>query len=306
MAAGELDLRALGFHSFAAVPVKVGERVTAALSFSFKHPYRFDPATRVFLASLAEQCALALERVRLYEAGQKAAERQAAILATMQDGFVAFDRELRYTYVNQRAEVMLHRKADELLGRGSPTSSPMSRQADRAGDATRARDGHGGARRGIQRRSRGVDRRAAYPAPDGLTIVFQDVSARRRRQEATAFLAEASRQLAESLDYQQTIRTVAAAAVPTLGDWCVVTLVEDPESHEWPPRLERVAVVAHDPEMLALAQSLTDRYPIDLSPTSADALGAAHREARLRADDHRRDARRCSRRTPSTSRCCAR
>ena len=35
----------------------------------------------------------------------------------MQDGFVAFDRELRYTYVNERAEVMLHRKADELVGR---------------------------------------------------------------------------------------------------------------------------------------------------------------------------------------------
>jgi signal transduction histidine kinase len=107
-----------------------------------------------------------------------------------------------------------------------------------------------------------------YPAPDGLSIVFQDVGARRRRQEGSAFLAEASRQLSASLDYQQTIRTVATAAVPKLGDWCVVSLIEDPESEVWPPRLERVAVVAHDPEMLPLAQTLTDRYPIDLSPTS--------------------------------------
>ena len=77
-----------------------------------------------------------------------------------------------------------------------------------------------------------------YPAPEGLSVVFQDVGARRRRQEATAFLAQASRQLTASLEYQQTIRAVADAAVPMLGDWCVVNLIEDPEAHEWPPRLE--------------------------------------------------------------------
>ena len=87
-----------------------------------------------------------------------------------------------------------------------------------------------------------------YPAPDGLSIVSQDVSERRRREQATVFLAEASRHLTASLDYQQTIRTVAAAAVPTLGDWCVVSLVDDPESDAWPPRLERVAVATDDPE----------------------------------------------------------
>ena len=107
-----------------------------------------------------------------------------------------------------------------------------------------------------------------YPSPEGLSIVYQDVAARRRRQQGATFLAEASRQLTASLDYQQTIRAVAEAAVPTLGDWCVVSLIEDPDSNEWPPRLERVAVVHHDPEMLALAQTLVDRYPIDWSAAS--------------------------------------
>jgi hypothetical protein len=67
-------------------------------------------------------------------------------------------------------------------------------------------------------------------APEGVTPLLQDVTARRRRQDAATFLAEASRQLAASLDHEATMRAVAYAAVPMLGDWCVVTLVEDPES----------------------------------------------------------------------------
>ena len=263
-----IDLRALGFNSFAAVPVKVGERVVAALSFSFRQPYRFDAQTRVFLATLAEQCALALERVRLHDVELRAAERQASLLATVQDAFIAFDHELRFTYVNERALEMMHRTADEVLGHSLRRLPRRRRQAGPSGDTTRARDGRGAGGRGVQPDAPVVGQARLYPAPDGLSMVAQDISGHRRRQQAAAFLAEASRHLSASLDYQQTIRTVAAAAVPTLGDWCVVSLIEDPESDVWPPRLERVAVVAHDPEMLALAQTLTDRYPIDLSPTS--------------------------------------
>jgi signal transduction histidine kinase/PAS domain-containing protein len=264
-----IDIGALGFHSFAAVPVKARERVVAALSFSFKKPYHFDRPTRVFLATLAEQCALALERVRLHEAEQSAAERQAAILATVQDAFAALDRELRFTYVNARAEALLRRKGDELLGRrlgdvfpqavGKPVEQAMRRVLE-TGTAEQVEAYSPVVEAWVEAR--------LYPAPDGLSLVFQDVGARRRRQEGTAFLAEASRQLTASLDFQQTIRTVADAAVPMLGDWCVVSLIVDPESHEWPPRLEPVAVVAHDPAKLALAQTLADRYFADLAPNA--------------------------------------
>ena len=264
-----IDIGALGFHSFTAVPVKVGERVVAALSFSFKHPYQFDSATRVFLATLAEQCALTMERVRLHEVELRASERQAALLATVQDAFAALDRDLRFTYVNERAEALLRRSGKELLGHllgevfpeavGQPVERAMRRVLE-TGTAEQVEAYSPVIGAWVEAR--------LYPAPEGLSIVFQDVGARRRRQESTAFLAEASQQLAASLDYQQTIRTVAAAAVPMLGDWCVVSLITDPESQAWPPHLERVAVVAHDAAKLQLAQTLTDRYPIDLSPTS--------------------------------------
>jgi PAS domain S-box-containing protein len=263
------DLGALGFHSFAAVPVKSGERVIAALSFGFHGPRHLDSATRDFLATLADQCALSLDRVRLYEAELHAAERQACLLATVQDAFAALDRELRFTYVNATAETLLRKSADELIGRRLGDVFPQAvgqtvEQAMRQVLAT-------GERRQVETYSPAIKawiEARLYPAPDGLSIVIQDVGARKKRQAASAFLAEASRQLTASLDYQQTIRAVAEAAVPMLGDWCVVSLIEDPDAERWPPRLERVAVVHHDPEMLAQAQALADRYPIDWSSTS--------------------------------------
>ena len=262
------DLESLGFHSFAAVPVKVGERVVAALSFSFREPHCFDAATRDFLGTLAEQCAPALERARLYEAGRDAAQRQAALLATMRDAFVALDRDLRLTYVNARAEELLREPADELLGRRLADVLPqiIGTPVEQAMHRVRAT----GAMEQVELSERVADawvEARLYPAPDGVSLVLQDISARRRRQDATAFLAEASRQLATSLDYQQTIRVVAESAVPALGDWCAVALIERPELDEWPPRLERVAVAAHDPQMLPLAQRMAERYPIDWSST---------------------------------------
>ena len=82
---------------------------------------------------------------------------------------------------------------------------------------------------------------------------------RRRAQ----FLADATQQLASSLDHGATIRAVVRAAVPMLGDWCAVDLVADPDSTEWPPELERIAIHHQDPAKLALAERLERDYPRD-------------------------------------------
>ncbi|HEX6133531.1 MAG TPA: ATP-binding protein [Longimicrobiales bacterium] len=79
------------------------------------------------------------------------------------------------------------------------------------------------------------------------------------------FLAEASRVLASSLDYERTLRNVAELAVPAIADWCVVDLVEA-------GTLERVAVKHADPSRVRLVRQLQDRYP----PDPAAAHGSAH------------------------------
>ena len=68
-----------------------------------------------------------------------------------------------------------------------------------------------------------------------------DVTERRRARKAQRFLAEASDMLASSLDYRETLSSVARLAVPTLADWCVVDVLDENGS------LERLAVEHPDP-----------------------------------------------------------
>lgn len=73
-----------------------------------------------------------------------------------------------------------------------------------------------------------------------------------------ALLARVSHTLSSSLDYEETLERVAYMAVPDLADWCSVNIVE--ASGE--PRT--VAVAHNDPEKVALARRLEERYPVDM------------------------------------------
>jgi GAF domain-containing protein len=90
----------------------------------------------------------------------------------------------------------------------------------------------------------------------------------RAQREATEqalrvrFLADATSELAKSLDYEATLAAVARLAVPGFADWCAIDVVED-------DRLHRVAVEHVDPEKVRLALELQERYPPDReSPSS--------------------------------------
>jgi PAS domain S-box-containing protein len=73
-----------------------------------------------------------------------------------------------------------------------------------------------------------------------------------QRQE---FLAEASKRLASSLDYEATLKQVAALAVPRFADYCLVYLLDE---HSQP----RQRAVAHaDPAMIDVLHVL-QRYPL--------------------------------------------
>ena len=78
---------------------------------------------------------------------------------------------------------------------------------------------------------------------------------RRKSEEALGFLAEAGHLLAESLDYDATLATLADLVVPRLADWCIVDLVEEDGT------LRRVAVRAADPRKQELLDVLYRDYP---------------------------------------------
>ena len=81
-------------------------------------------------------------------------------------------------------------------------------------------------------------------------------------QERAQFLVRASTLLGSSLDYEETLRNVAALAVPKIGSWCGVELVDDNGG------TKSVAVAHVDPAKVELARQFRERYPTDpSSPT---------------------------------------
>ena len=59
---------------------------------------------------------------------------------------------------------------------------------------------------------------------DLAVSVFREFTDRRRSEQAWQFLAEASAALAGSMEYEQTLKQVAALAVPRIADWAAVDL----------------------------------------------------------------------------------
>jgi GAF domain-containing protein len=87
-----------------------------------------------------------------------------------------------------------------------------------------------------------------------------------RQSAKLTFLAEASVELASSLDYEATLKNVAQLAVPRFADWATCDLVDDGV-------LRRLAVAHVDPEKVRFAQELAERFPPDPdAPTGAYAV----------------------------------
>src|SRR4051812_24308858 len=101
--------------------------------------------------------------------------------------------------------------------------------------------------------------------PERLIGLLTDVTERRRREDAHAFLDAASQALAASMDPVETLDEVARLAVPRLADWCAVQLAADVRGS-----YEQVAVAHVDPAKVRWARELQERSPPDAdAPTGA-------------------------------------
>jgi signal transduction histidine kinase/ActR/RegA family two-component response regulator len=82
-----------------------------------------------------------------------------------------------------------------------------------------------------------------------------------REQSRRNFIADAIELLNRSLDYEETLASLAWVAVPTIADWCAVDILEN-------GKLLRLAVAHVDPAKVTLAKELQRRWPPDLAATS--------------------------------------
>jgi PAS domain S-box-containing protein len=225
-------------------------------------------------------------------------DRLARTLESMTDAFYSLDAQWRFTFVNPQAEKLLGRARDELLGRSLWAEFP-------AAVGSSFEQEYRGAVRTGQPASfdayyppplDGWYELRAWPTPDGLSVYFREITARRQaehdRQQAVreresayaaaeaanqrlSLLADASHQLAQSLEPVQVLQRLSEVVLPQLGQWLVVALVADAASallDRELPADDTVHVVhaSHgDPHSLPALQSVLAA----LRPTTADPVG---------------------------------
>ncbi len=195
-----------------------------------------------------------------------------AITRAMDEGVYALDPVGNLTYLNAAAERMLGYRQSEVLG--LPLKEALRcRRIDGTCAGKNCRLLHviasGESLRGdddLLTRKDGTCFPVRYSSAPlvrggqtvGAVVVFQDVTEERRQQERDRFLAKATEELARSIDYEETLARVARLALPFLGDWSMVVLVDERGS------ARRIAVEALDPSHAVLAREMLDGYPIDL------------------------------------------
>lgn len=112
-------------------------------------------------------------------------ERLANILETMTDAFISIDRQWRATYVNAAAERILGRKRQDLLGKdfrrsySDPHAERFHRHYARAMNEcvpVNFEEHYAPIDRWIEVR--------AFPSPEGMSIFFRDITARKLKEEA--------------------------------------------------------------------------------------------------------------------------
>jgi PAS domain S-box-containing protein len=101
-------------------------------------------------------------------------------------------------------------------------------------------------------------------AVDNARLYREAEDARQR----LSFVAEASKVLTTSLDYRQTLATIARLVLPGLADYCIVDIVEDDG------QITRIETTHVDPSKEAILLELQRRYPPNAENLVAGAMRA--------------------------------
>ena len=96
---------------------------------------------------------------------------------------------------------------------------------------------------------------------------MRDITDRKRTEEGLHFISEVSALLADLLQDSMALQRAADRAIPTLGDTCVIDLVEG-------DHIMTAAVAATDPDLARSIQEFRDRVPIrwDTPAPAIDAM----------------------------------
>ena len=183
-------------------------------------------------------------------------------LESMASAYFSLSEDWRFTYANSHAERILGLTREELIGHDLWELFPSAVGSDFEKNYVEAME-----------TGRHVAFDAYYPAPldawfevrawrnaDGLAVYFLDVTERhnahRQAEEAARraqLLSQITEELAGTLDSDEASRRLARLVVPTLADWCIVTLIDDDRQAGSRRGLRNVVAHHVDPAMQATA-----------------------------------------------------
>jgi PAS domain S-box-containing protein len=289
-------LRELGLRSSMCVPLIARDRVLGAITFvSAETGRRYGERDLATAQDLARRAATAVDNALLFREVQ-AARREAleslavvdAVFGGAPVGLAFMDTSFRYVRVNDALARINGLSADEHFGRSlrdvlgdelANTIEPYHQHVLQTGEPILdlAVEGHTAASPG-ETRNWLV---SYYPVRDGVGavigvgVVITDVTERERALDAAeaagerlSVLAEASQQLAGSLDYESTLANLADLIVPRFADWYAVDVADN-------GRFRRIAVVHKDASKQEWA-----RKSMDLFAPEADELEGTARVVR--------------------------
>ena len=279
-----------GDRAVAGLPLKVEGKIIGALSLAFPTDRLFDEDDCLFMATVADLCAQALERSRLYEAVRLSETRFRQLASSIpQIAWVTGADGATLEYLNERW--FDYTGADPILGTTAQVNEPIHpddlpavlerwSEALRAGEPfvsefrLRAADG---AYRWFLSRS--------VPVHDGNGKIIKwfgtstDIDDAKRAEASQRFLAEVGQALASSLDPEETLRRVTHLVVPALADYCFVDLV--PADGQ----LRRVTWAHVDPAEQQIFDEQLARYlPLRLHPEHPISRTLETGEAQLVSD----------------------
>lgn len=200
-----------------------------------------------------------------------------AVYENALDGIVLLNDEMRVVDANPAACRLLGRSRQQIVGSATSEFMPAGERAKVSEEVSQFREA--GVATGEETillpdgRTRRAEFGAVADVSPGLHLsMFRDIEDRKRAEEAQRFLEESSTLMAASLDFDETLSSVARLAVPRIADWVGIDMLD----HDGAFR--RVAVAHVDPSKVELANELRRlQRPTRDDPTG---LGAVVREGK--------------------------
>ena len=264
--------------SYMIVPLAARGRVLGSMTLlSTRAGRHYAASDLAFASALAERCAIAIDNARLHDRAERSLSLLDTVFSTAPVGLALVDRDLRFVRVNDTFAAFNARPVDALVGRtvpellqaaGHPEADvvPTYRHVLESGEAVLDREittsGPDGGARHWNASFTPVTH--ADGTVNGVIVSVVDVTERRVLHEAERdarvradFLARAGAILDASLDYEETLRSVAQIAIPEVADWCAVSVLDDAGM------LHEVATAHVDDAQRELGAEIARRFPPD-------------------------------------------